>query len=101
MRRLATLFEDGENGSLSSKRLITFLAFILCSIAFISNLFFNKTVETYMFEGMVYITMAGLGVTVAEKFTSKTTNYQQGESTYTTRSKILGNKIPQQDNREL
>lgn len=54
-----------------------------------------------MFEGMVYITMAGLGVTVAEKFTSKTTNYQQGESTYTTRSKILGNKIPQQDNREL
>lgn len=65
------MLQDGVDNSLSSKRVITFLAFLLCGIAFVSNLFWGYKVETYMFEGMIYLAMAGLGVTVAEKFSTK------------------------------
>jgi hypothetical protein len=63
---------DGHNGSLSSKRVITLLAFILCGTAYIANLFYGLKVEEYMFNSMSYIAMTGLGVTVAEKFASNT-----------------------------
>ena len=65
------MLQDGVDGSLSSKRVITFVAFLLCGIAFVANLFWGYKVETYMFEGMIYLAMAGLGVTVAEKFSTR------------------------------
>ncbi len=65
---LNNLLSDSVDGSLSSKRVVTFLAFILCAIAFIANLFWGYEVKQYMFESMIYLTMAGLGVTVAERF---------------------------------
>jgi hypothetical protein len=68
---LKSMLQDGVDGSLSSRRVVTFLAFVLCAIAFIANLFWEKKVETYMFEGMIYLAMAGLGATVAEKFSAK------------------------------
>lgn len=68
---LKSMLQDGHNGSLSSKRVVTFLAFLLCAIAFLANLFFGYTIDSFMYESMSYIVMAGLGVTVAEKFSSK------------------------------
>jgi len=65
------MLKDGIDGSLSSRRVITFLAFILCGIAFVANLFWGYIVETYMFDGMIYLAIAGLGVTVAEKFSPR------------------------------
>lgn len=62
------LLNDGHDGSLSSKRVVTFLAFLLCAIAFIANLFWGFEVKQFMYESMIYLAMAGLGVTVAEKF---------------------------------
>ena len=62
------MLQDGVDGSLSSKRVVTFLAFLLCAIAFIANLFFGYKVDSFIYETMAYISMAGLGVTVAEKF---------------------------------
>jgi len=70
--QLQSLVEDSHNGSLSSRRLVTLAAFILCSIAFLANLFFNYSVDQYMFDGMMYIVIAGLGVIVTEKFATKT-----------------------------
>jgi hypothetical protein len=67
---LKGMLDDSHNKSLSSKRVVTFLAFVLCGIAFISNLFWGHKVEPYMFEGMIYLTMAGLGFTASEKFAS-------------------------------
>ena len=64
------MLEDSHNKSLSSKRVVTFLAFVLCGVAFMANLFWDYQVESYMFEGMVYIAMAGLGFTASEKFAS-------------------------------
>jgi len=67
---LKGMLDDSHNKSLSSKRVVTFLAFVLCGVAFIANLFWGYKVESYMFEGMIYLTMAGLGFTASEKFAS-------------------------------
>ena len=68
---LKGMLDDTHNKSLSSKRVVTFLAFLLCGIAFIANLFWGYEVESYMFECMIYLTMAGLGFTASEKFARK------------------------------
>jgi hypothetical protein len=65
---LKGMLDDSNNKTLSSKRVVTFLAFMLCGIAFIANLFWGYQVESYMFEGMIYLAMAGLGFTASEKF---------------------------------
>lgn len=68
---LKTLLLDSHDGSLSSKRVITFLAFILCAVAFVANLFWGYKIDKEIFEGMMYIVMIGLGATASEKFASK------------------------------
>jgi hypothetical protein len=59
---------DGHNGTLSSKRVVTFLAFLMCGVAFIANLFWGFEVKQFMYESMIYLAMVGLGVTASEKF---------------------------------
>lgn len=68
---LHSMLQDSHDGSWSSKRIVTFLAFVLCGIAFIANLFFGYKVEAFMFESMIYLAMVGLGATASEKFASK------------------------------
>jgi hypothetical protein len=63
----STISDDG----ISSKRVVTFLAFIFCSIAFFADLFFGLKVDKNLYDGMMYIAIAGLGVTASEKFASK------------------------------
>jgi hypothetical protein len=63
-----SLLEDGIDGSLSSRRVITFIAMLLCSTAFIANLFFHYKMDDFIFNSMTYIVLGGLGSTVAEKF---------------------------------
>lgn len=65
------MLADGHNGSVSSRRVVTFLAFLLCATAFLSNLFFGYVIDKFLYESMSYIAMTGLGVTVAEKFAKK------------------------------
>ena len=77
---LKGMLDDSHNKSLSSKRVVTFLAFMLCGIAFIANLFWNYEIEPHMFEGMIYLTMAGLGFTASEKFASINKNNQNTEN---------------------
>ena len=62
----------GENeANPSSKRVITFLAFILVAIGFIAELFSEKRVSPQTFDAMMYIVLGGLGFTASEKFTKK------------------------------
>jgi hypothetical protein len=64
----------GENeANPSSKRVITFLAFILVAIGFVAELFFEKRVSPQTFDAMMYIVLGGLGFTASEKFTKKDT----------------------------
>ena len=61
---------EGEENP-SSKRVITFLAFILLAVGFIAEMFFEKKVNTTTYEIMMYIVLGGLGFTASEKFTNK------------------------------
>jgi len=66
-----SMLTDGTDEGISSKRVVTLLAFMLCAIAFIANLFWNFDIKDSIFEGMMYIAIAGLGFTASEKFTKK------------------------------
>lgn len=52
---------------ISSKRVITFLAFLLCAGAFIAMIF-GHPIDSKLFDSMMYIVVAGLGFTASEKF---------------------------------
>ena len=64
------MLQDGTNGTVSSKRVITFLAFLLCAGGFVSDILGHK-ITPAIFESMMYIVLAGLGFTASEKFASK------------------------------
>lgn len=74
--KLSSMLQDGIDGSLSSKRVVTLSAFLLCAIAFVANMFFGKKIDQFIFDSMSYIAMAGLGATVAEKFSSRASTVQ-------------------------
>ena len=75
---LRGMLNDSHDDSISSKRVIAFIAFLLCAVAFVSNLFWSYKVEAFMFDAMIYLAMVGIGATAVEKFvpnrsTTKTT----------------------------
>ena len=61
---------EGENNP-SSKRVITFLAFILLAVGFIAELFFERKLNPQTYDVIMYIVLGGLGFTASEKFTNK------------------------------
>lgn len=71
MRWYHSMLTDGTDEGISSKRVVTLLAFLLCAIAFVANLFWNFTIDENIFEGMMYIAIAGLGFTASERFSKQ------------------------------
>jgi len=67
---IKALSGEGEQNP-SSKRLITFLAFILLATGFIAELFFERKLNPQSFDAIMYIVLGGLGFTASEKFISK------------------------------
>lgn len=68
---LRSMLSDGTNDTVSSKRVITFLSFLLCAVAFIADLGWDLKVDFPVFQSMMYIVIAGLGFTASEKFAPK------------------------------
>jgi hypothetical protein len=68
---LTSMLSDGSNNSISSKRVVTLIAFLLCATAFMVDLLTNYKAEPHLFDSMMYIVIAGLGFTASEKFASK------------------------------
>ena len=64
------MLSDSANGTVSSKRTVTILAFLMCSGGFIASIC-GYSVDSKLFESMMYIVIAGLGFTASEKFSSK------------------------------
>lgn len=60
-----------QNGSPSSKRLIVVLCTVLMATGYIANLFWDYTVEEFMFNSVMYIVIGGMGITGVEKFAPK------------------------------
>jgi len=69
--KVLSLFTDGTDDGISSKRAVTIAAFLLCAAGFIGDLVWDKTVDPTIYEGMMYIAIAGLGFTASEKFAKK------------------------------
>ena len=67
MNWINSMLSDGINGSVSSKRVITLCAFVLCSWGFVADVMGHQ-VSPQLFESMMYIVIAGLGFTASEKF---------------------------------
>ena len=65
MAPFSTMLSDST--SISSKRVITFLAFVMCAAAFIAMIL-GHPIDTKLFDSMMYIVIAGLGFTASEKF---------------------------------
>ena len=68
---LGAILSDVD-GVLSSKRVITMLSFLCVMTAFCVNLAWSIPLEEFVFNGMLYLTAAGLGFTTFEKFSRKT-----------------------------
>jgi hypothetical protein len=60
-----------DTGAVSSKRTVTFLAFLLCAAGFISNTWFETKIDIVLFNSLMYIVIGGLGFTASEKFAVK------------------------------
>ena len=64
------MLSDGCNDTVSSKRVVTFLAFIVCVYGFIADIH-GYQITPSLFDSMIYLVIAGLGFTASEKFASK------------------------------
>jgi hypothetical protein len=60
-----------SKSDVSSKRLISFLAFIMMCIGFISNLYFGYKVEEHMFKSMEWVVEIGMGVVLLDPLTRR------------------------------
>lgn len=69
MNWLNSLLGDCDGG-ISSKRVVTLLAFTICAWGFVADTMGYK-VNPQLFDSMMYIVVAGLGFTASEKFTKK------------------------------
>ena len=70
MNIISSMLSDSANVTVSSKRTVTILAFLMCSGGFVASIC-GYTVDSKLFESMMYIVIAGLGFTASEKFTNK------------------------------
>ena len=68
---IAKMLSGEGEANPSSKRVITFLAFLLIATGFVAELFFEKKVNPQTFDNIMYIVLGGLGFTASEKFTTK------------------------------
>ena len=60
-----------DDTKISSKRFIGFSSFVMLVMSWGANTFFDFDIKDQILECFMYITVVGLGVTVAEKFTKK------------------------------
>ena len=64
------MLSDGCNNTISSKRVVTLLAFLVCAFALIADIYGYKVTPS-LFDSMIYLVIAGLGFTASEKFAKK------------------------------
>ena len=71
LNSIKSMLADGVDGSVSSKRVVTFLAFLLCAVGFVANMFWGFKIDEFIYNSMMYIVVGGLGFTGLEKFAPK------------------------------
>lgn len=71
MNWVRSMLSDGTDGSVSSRRVVTLAAFIICAISYLYDQFTIHNANKELFDAMIYLVIAGLGFTVTEKFAPK------------------------------
>lgn len=66
---LREILSDGN--ILSSKRVVSFLAFIAMIVSYFIDQFTNHSIKPALFDSLMWIVIAGLGITGVEKFAKK------------------------------
>lgn len=69
MNYIKEMLSDGT-GTASSKRLITVLSAILIVIGFMVSLFTSYKIPEYIYTDVMYLVLAGMGVSGAENITN-------------------------------
>ena len=73
--KLQELFMDVD-GSLSSKRMLMYLSFIILVVSWSASLFAGKPmVPQFVFDGFLYLVIAGMGTATVEKFSLSRDRY--------------------------
>lgn len=60
-----------DGGNPSTKRWVAVVSTLLIVIGYIANLFWDYTIEEFIFNGVMYIVIGTLGITGVEKFAPK------------------------------
>jgi hypothetical protein len=68
-----------SDGKISSKRMVTLLAFLMMAIGFLANLFWNFDISENIYTSMEYIVLGGLGFTASEQFSTRKTTPETTE----------------------
>jgi hypothetical protein len=73
MGKFLTYLKDmmSEGGNPSSKRMVAVVSTVLIAIGYIANLFWDYTIDEFIFNGVMYIVIGTLGITGVEKFAPK------------------------------
>ena len=67
---LGQVFSD-HKGKGSLKRLVVIGAFVLMAVAFIADLSGHNTITQFLYDSMMYIVIAGLGLSLGESIHRK------------------------------
>lgn len=68
-----SIMEDSD-GYPSSKRYAVLIFVLMFIVAFVSEVYFGHPVKQYYIDCIMYVIIAGLGITGAEKFAKTKTN---------------------------
>lgn len=71
MEFLKSMLQDGHDGSISSKRVITLLSFVIVCVSYLADQFTIYKATQPLFDAIIYLVIAGLGFTASEKFAKK------------------------------
>ena len=73
MGGLLTYIKDmmSDGGNHSTNRWVAVVSTLLIAIGYIANLFWDFTIEEFIFNGVMYIVIGTLGITGVEKFAPK------------------------------
>lgn len=82
------------DGDVSMKRFVSLVGFTLMAIAFTINIFKEVKLKEFIWDGMLWVVLGGLGLTVAEKFNYKNkTNVTKDDETVTaTDTTVINNQ---------
>ena len=69
LQNIKEMLSDG--GSLSSKRVIAFLAFLVIAVSYFIDQFTEFKITKDLFDSLMWIVIGGMGITGVEKFAPK------------------------------